>query len=243
MAPKRKNDGGRHYQSVARFARAVGVGVAHHITQRGVNRERVFFTEGDRRTYLDWLAEHAAHARLRILAYCLMSNHIHLIAVPDERQSLAVAIRRAHSRYSQYLNSRRRRCGHLWQNRFYSCALDEKHLGVALRYVELNPVRAHLVARPEDYEWSSAAAHLHGRQEMPLLDWEFFAQFGGAERWATLLAEPEELMEIRLLQRGTFTGRPVGDADFVSRLEHELGRPLALQRQPRSLLARIASAE
>ena len=226
---------------MARFPRAVGVGLAHHITQRGINRERVFFTDADRQTYLNWLAEYAAQARLRILAYCLMDNHIHLVAVPEEADSLAVALRRAHGRYSLYLNTRRRRTGHLWQNRFYSCALDEPHLGAALRYVERNPVRASLVIRPEEYEWSSAAAHLRGGGAPAFLDWEFHASFGGVERWSALLAEAEELMEIRRLQRATFTGRPVGDAAFVGKLEAALGRPLALRRAPRPLLALTAS--
>jgi putative transposase len=137
---------------MARFVRAVAVGVAHHITQRGIDRRRVFFSDADRRTYLECLATYAAQARMRILAYCLMQNHIHLVAIPDEPHSLAVALRRAHGRYALYLNARRQRVGHLWQNRFYSCALDERHFWVALRYVERNPVRANLVTRPEEYE-------------------------------------------------------------------------------------------
>src|SRR6478672_5005700 len=73
---------------MARFARAVAIGAAHHITQRGVDQQRVFFTDADRHTYLDCLQTYSAQARLRILAYCLMSNHIHLVAIPDEPQSL-----------------------------------------------------------------------------------------------------------------------------------------------------------
>ena len=105
---------------MARFSRAIAVGAAHHITQRGVDQQRVFFTDADRHTYLDCLQTYSAQARLRILAYCLMSNHIHLVAIPDEPQSLAMALRRTHGRYALYLNSRRHRVGHLWQNRFYS---------------------------------------------------------------------------------------------------------------------------
>jgi putative transposase len=178
------------YQQMARFARAVAVGCAHHITQRGIDRQRVFFTDADRRTYLDLLGAYARQARLRVLAYCLMDNHIHLLAVPDEPASLAVALRRAHGRYALYLNARRRRTGHLWQNRFYSCALDERHLWIALRYVERNPVRASLVTRAEKYEWSSAAAHLGLTPANELLDGAFHQQAGGAPRWAGLLAEP-----------------------------------------------------
>ncbi len=212
---------------MARFARAAAVGVAHHVTQRGIDRQRVFFTDSDRDTYLDCLQAYSEQARLRILSYCLMSNHVHLVVVPDEPASLAVALRRTHGRYALYLNARRRRVGHLWQNRFYSCALDERHVGVALRYCERNPVRAGLVERPEQYPWSSAAAHLGIGTLSPWLDWRFHAEAGGVSRWTSLLAEPEELVAIRALQRGTFTGRPVGSPEFVDRLEEELGRPLA----------------
>src|SRR6185312_8529253 len=186
---------------MARFARAVALGAAHHITQRGVDQQRVFFTDADRHTYLDCLQTYSAQARLRILAYCLMSNHIHLVAVPDEPQSLGIALRRTHGRYALYLNSRRHRVGHLWQNRFYSCALDEMHLWAALRYVERNPVRAQIVVRPEEYAWSSAAAHVGANAPPTLLDWQFYANSGGQERWIALLAEPEQLATIRALQR------------------------------------------
>jgi putative transposase len=141
-----------------RFARAVGIGLAHHITQRGLDRQQIFFGDKDRHTYLDCLVNYCDQARVRILAYCLMQNHIHVVAVPEEADSFAVALRRAHGRYALYLNASRGRTGHLWQNRFYSCALDEHHLRVALRYVERNPVRANIVERPEQHQWSSAAA-------------------------------------------------------------------------------------
>ena len=141
-----------------------------------------------------------------------------------------------HGRYALYLNSRRHRIGHLWQNRFYSWALDETHLWAALRYAERNLVRAQLVMRPEEYAWSSAAAHLGANAPSTLLDWQFYTTSGGRERWIALLAEPEELAAIRALQRGTFTGRPVGSPEFVARLEQELGRPLARRQgqRPRS---------
>jgi putative transposase len=216
---------------MARFARAVAVGVAHHITQRGIDCQRVFFTDADRQTYLECLRKYCRQARVGILAYCLMSNHIHLVAIPEEAESLAVALRRTHGRYALYLNARRDRCGHLWQNRFYSCALDEQHLWVALRYVERNPVRANLVRSAEEYRWSSAAVHAGvEEQKDSLLDLNFHANAGGSERWKGLLAEPEELMAIRALQRGTFTGRPVGSEAFVADLEQRLGRPLAVRR-------------
>jgi putative transposase len=209
-----------------RFARAIAVGFPHHVTQRGTDRECVFFTKSDREVYLDLLRSSARQASLRILAYCLMPNHIHLVAVPDEPDSLSVALRRAHGRYANYLNARRGRTGHLWQNRFYSCALDRDHLSVALRYVERNPVRAGLAERVEQYLWSSAPAHLTGRDPRNLLEMSFWQERGGAKDWRSLLATPEELLAVRLLQRATFTGRPVGSAGFVDQLEAQLERTL-----------------
>jgi putative transposase len=223
---------------MARFARAVAVGSAHHITQRGVDRQRVFHTDSDRRTYLGLLTVASAQAHLQVLAYCLMNNHVHLIAVPEEPTSMAVALRSTHGRYAAYLNARRARSGHLWQNRFFSCALGETHLRAALRYVERNPVRAQLARQPQDYPWSSAAAHL-GLCPMPaLLHPSLVMVFGGFEDWRALLAEPEELTAIRSLQRCTFSGRPFGNQSFVESLEQRLDRKLLPRQGARTDLHR-----
>ena len=240
---ERKSRVERHCYQMARFARAVVTGTPHHVTQRGIDQQRVFFTDADRHVYLDNLTRHCAQARARILAYCLMPNHVHLVLVPEEEDALAVAMRRTHSRYATYLNARRDRVGHLWQNRFFSCAMDDAHLWVALRYVERNPVRAHMVGRPEEYVWSSAAAHVGTNLAgSALLDWGFHKEAGGAERWRSLLAEPEEIEAVRRLQKATFSGRPVGDAEFIARLEKELGRSLAPKRGVRIGSVREASA-
>ena len=116
---------------MARIARAIAVGYAHHITQHGNNREAVFFVDEDRRVYLGLLQEQAQKYGLEVLAYCLMANHVHLVAIPDEQGSLARAIGATHLRYTQYVNRLHRRSGHLWQGRFHSCALDRRHLWLA----------------------------------------------------------------------------------------------------------------
>ena len=139
-------------------------GCAHHIVQRGNNRQDVFFVDDDRRVYLDLLAEQAARYGLAIEGYCLMSNHVHLVAVPQSEEALAQAVGRTHFRYTQYINRFRKRSGHLWQGRFYSCALDTRHFWTAMKYIELNPVRARLCRKPWRYAWSSAAAH---RRDQP----------------------------------------------------------------------------
>ncbi len=222
-----------------RFPRAIAIGFPHHVTQRGTDRQCVFFTNSDRDVYLDLLRTSAVQTNLRILAYCLMPNHIHLVTVPDAPDSLSVALRRTHGRYANYLNARRGRTGHLWQNRFYSCALDGAHLSVALRYVERNPVRAGLAERVEQYPWSSAAAHLTGLDPRNVLDMNFWLDRGAAENWRSLHATPEELLAVRLLQRATFTGRPVGSAGFIEQLEVQLERTL---RPHQGIRARAAAA-
>ncbi|UCD00360.1 MAG: transposase, partial [Phycisphaerales bacterium] len=131
-----------------RLARTVAVGFAHHITQRGNNRYDVFFVDDDRRVYLELLKEQADKYGLDLVGYCLMSNHVHLIAIPHAEDALAKAVGRTHFRYAQYINRFHRRSGHLWQGRFYSCALDKRHFWLAMKYVELNPVRAKLCRKP-----------------------------------------------------------------------------------------------
>ncbi len=202
-----------------RIARIVVPGVAHHVTQRGTDRQIVFYTRRDRQVYLGLLKEHSMRAGLTVLAYCLMPNHVHLVVVPNEEDTLAVALRRTHGRYAQYLNARRRRSGHLWQNRFFSCPLDHAHLWAALRYVERNPVRAGMVDRAEEYAWSSAHCHLTGHDRLRFLDMAFWADAGGAERWEALLATSEEQWEMRRLESATYAGKPLGTKEFCDHVE------------------------
>lgn len=147
-----------------------------------------------------------------------MSNHIHLVAVPYEAAGLAVVMQRVHGRYAQYLNARRGRRGHLWQNRFSSCALGPAHLWAALRYVEMNPVRAGLAPAPREYEWSSAEAHLSGQDPWRIADMRFWSEAGGAAAWRFLLAERENEAEAKALRRATYSGQPFGDEEFLNEI-------------------------
>lgn len=145
------------------------------MTQRGTNRQKVFFSVADRQLYLRLIRENMAEAGVSVLAYCLMTNHIHVIAVPRREDSLAVLLGRVNGRYAQAVNIHKGRTGHLWQARYYSCALAEERLWIALQYVENNPCRAGMVAQPADYRSSSAAAHLLGvRGRSRALDVDFF---------------------------------------------------------------------
>ncbi len=222
-----------------RLARIVVAGAPHHITQRGNNQQDVFFVEDDRRVYLQFLREYAERYRLRIHGYCLMTNHVHIIAVPAVEDALANAIGRTHFRYSQYINQFHKRSGHLWQGRFHSCALDDTHYGNALRYVEQNPVRARMVRKAWRYPWSSAAVHVGATKNDGLLDLALWEETqGDAARWREVLEHGVDEAFAEEFRRKTQTGRPLGGDSFLSKLEHQLGRrvralPVGRPRKPR----------
>jgi putative transposase len=157
------------------MARVIASGFPHHATHRGNRREPIFFEHGDQDIYCDLLAEHTGRYHVAVWAYCLMPNHVHLILVPNDENGLARAIGAAHHRYTHFINARGRWTGHLFQNRFGSLVMDDAHLVAGVRYVSLNPVRARLVARAEDWPWSSVRAHLKGEEDglvgvRPVLD-------------------------------------------------------------------------
>lgn len=209
-----------------RKSRCIEPEVAHHVTQRGVDKQNVFFSCGDRLTYLSLVEENLVSCGVRVLAWCLMSNHVHWVLIPEREDSLAILFRRVHGRYAQYLNARRSRTGHLWQNRFFSCALGSSHLWTALRYVEWNPIRAGLVEKADEYRWSSAAAHCSGpdHESGQVLDWSFWRQAGEADAWTSMIQAPEDIRVTRTLQECTYSGKPFGSDDFVQELETRFER-------------------
>lgn len=219
---------------MARLARIVVPGIPHHVTQRGNRREPVFFKADDYRAYLKLLASAAKKAETKILAYCLMPNHVHLILVPVNRDGLRATLADTHRRYTGRINTRNKWTGHLWQGRFGSVAMDEEHLASAIRYVSLNPVRARLVARAWEWEWSSVRAHLAGKSDRivdvtPVL--ERFPDF------AALLSAGEEEEKLQAIRKAETTGRPLGSGSWLEDMEALIGRALAPQKRgPKRLL-------
>ena len=208
-----------------RNARVVAPEIPYHVTQRGTNREPIFFTIGDRKLYLELVRQNQQEAGVRVLAFCLMTNHVHFLVVPEREDSLAVLFGRANGRYAQALNIRRGRCGHLWQARFHSCPMSPAHLEVGLRYVEANPCRAGIVDRPEHYRWSSAATHLTGGKDRSgVLDREFWQRAGGAAAWAELHGREENAAQLLALRKCTYAGRPFGSEAFVCEMEERFQR-------------------
>ncbi len=209
---------------MARIARLVIPNVPHHITQRGNRRQRVFFSDDDYICYISLMAEWCQKFSIEIWAYCLMPNHVHLIAVPSDQQSLQKGVAEAHRRYSRMVNFREEWRGHLWQGRFASYPMDDAHLLHAARYIELNPVRAGMVKRPEDYCFSSAKAHLTGKDDMLVKTLPLLQRIAS---WADFLGVPISADTQKKLQKHERTGRPLGSSEFITNLETITGRVLA----------------
>jgi putative transposase len=205
----------------------VALDTPHHVTQRGNGRQNVFFSDRDRAIYLDAFFDYASRYSLRVWGYCLMDNHVHFVVVPETERSLARAFGRAHADYARYANIVRRSCGHFWQARFYSCALDDRHAWKALAYVERNPVRAGLVGSAEEYAWSSAAAHCQEEDLDGWLDLEEWRRRFTGNRWREVLqiGVEEEALETRI-RESTRRGSPLGTEAFVEGVGRALNRDL-----------------
>lgn len=215
---------------MARMARVIVAGYPHYITQRGNREQKVFFGDGDYAAYVELMAQWCQQRGVAVWAYCLMQNHTHLIAVPRGEEGLRLAIGEAHRRYTRRINSKKGWRGHLWEGRFASFVPDHYYLLAAARYIERNPVAAGPAKRPEQWRWSSAAAHLAGRDDAlvkvaPLLK--------SVSNWRAFLGEPDPEDLAAQLHTHENTGRPLGKKAFVARLEKRVGRPLAPRRPGR----------
>ena len=209
-----------------RNARIVIPHIAHHITQRGNNKQDVFFVDDDREKFLYLLSEQSKRFGVIIEGFCLMTNHIHIIATPTRQESLAKALGRVNLLYSQYISYMHGRTGHLWQNRFYSCPLDTNHFFTALNYIEQNPVRAKMVRYPWTYRWSSAGFHIGQEDEFCLMDKKRWRQQSSSLDWKNILRRKLEKLDIDKLRIHCRTGRPLGTDKFISKLETVIGRRL-----------------
>ena len=208
---------------MARLARVVIPDLPYHVTQRGNGGQRVFFSDDDYAAYRDLLADAAREARVGVWAWCLMPNHVHLILCPADEDGLRRALARAHRAYAGRIHARRRRTGHFWQGRFGAVAMDEPHVVAAWRHVALNPVRARLVERAQDWRWSSARALL-GLEDDGLTD--IAPARARLARFADLLDADEDVEATERLRKGESVGRPIGSEDFLAMLEARTGRRL-----------------
>ena len=216
--------------TMPRLPRIVIPGIPHHVTQRGNRRQRTFFCEEDYATYIDLMAQSCRLFDVEVWAYCLMPNHVHLIAVPKETDGLAKAIGRGHEQYTRYINFKKKWRGYLWQGRFGSCPMDETHLIRSAVYIELNPTMGRLVADPKAWKWSSVHCHLK-RQESALCQPEALLQ--RIPDWESFLAEGLKDSAGKLLEKHVRTGRPLGSKAFVEELEKLTGLELVPKKPGR----------
>ena len=224
---------------MARLARLVVPDVPHHVTQRGNRRQPVFFSDEDYVAYRELVSAACVANGVRCLAWCLMPNHVHLILTPSNANGLRAALAEAHRRYSRRINFAHGWTGYLWQGRFASYPMEAAHLMTAVRYVELNPVRAGLVATAEDWRWSSARAHVTGRPD-GLTD---LAGLAGVHRnWRAMLSQGLEAGDLdegeaAAIEAHSRTGRPRGSDGFLAMLEAKTGRALRRRKPGRKATA------
>lgn len=201
--------------------------IPHYIAQWGNRGQQVFFVDDDYATYKSLLADGCRQAGVAVWAYCLMPGQVHLILQPADADGLRAALGETHRRYTRHVNIRENWHGYLWQGRFSSFPIDEDYLLACARYVELSPVREKHARRARDWRWSSMRAHLAGRddalvQVTPLLE--------RVDDWKAFLDETMQREEIEEIRRCESTGRPLGTARFIARVEKKLGRTLARQK-------------
>jgi len=208
---------------MARLARVVAPGYPHHIIQRGNRRQQAFFSEEDYRVYLDLMSEYCQRYLLKVWAYCLMPNHVHLIAVPQSEDGLRRGIGEAHRKYTRHVNFRMGWRGHLWQWRFLSYPMDEEYLLATARYVELNPVKAGMIDLADQYPWSSAKFHTSGGTNI-LAEKSCLEEM--VPDWRTYLSDGDDKRHAEKIKKAERTGRPVGCSRFVKELEKYLNRVL-----------------
>jgi putative transposase len=222
---------------MGRFNRVVAIDVPHHLTERGNGRRFVLEAEADRTVYLKLLRRELQplwRRPHRILPHV----YIHLIAVPHKADGLAQALKQTHGRYASYWNAIHQSNGHVWQGRYYSCPLDQSHLWEAMRYSELNPVRAGLVWEAELWPWSSAACHCAAKEHDDSLTLETWRKQWTPTTWREYLRAGETEARLAVIRQRTHTGRPLGTQEFIQDLEKMTQRRIALQKRgPREKIA------
>ncbi len=217
---------------MARIKRIVVPGYPHHVVQRGVRSMDIFFEEDDRAEYLHLLRQQGERFGVRFISYCLMTNHVHLIAIPDREESLARAIGEAHRQYTRMINFRDDVRGYLFQGRFSSCPIENgSYLLAAVRYVECNPVQGNMVRVPWEYPWSSASFHVGSTAYDPLVSRS--ALLSEIHDWKELLGGMPASGLTGEFQEKSRTGRPFGSEAFFEIVEQATGRDVRPKRPGR----------
>jgi len=220
---------------MARLPRYVLPGQPQHVIQRGNNRGVTFFAEEDYSFYRECLKEACDKHGCAVHAYVLMTNHVHLLLTPDNHYSIAKTMQSVGRRYVQYVNYTYRRTGTLWEGRYKATLIDsEQYLLTCSRYIELNPVRAGIVANPDDYAWSSYRAHAHGLSDSLIRDHPLYLALGDTnstrqEAYRALFKVQLDSATVNLIRESTNKAWALGNDRFREEIER------ALQRRARPL--------
>ncbi len=214
-----------------RIPRIVIKNIPYHITQKGNYNQKIFNSNGDRLYYLKLIKEYSRKYSLSIIAYCLMDNHVHFIAIPKKEDSMAKAFNVVNMKYAQYFNKRKKLTGHLFSDRFHSCMMDEQHTYIAIRYVEQNPVKAGLVNEAWEWKWSSATFHVSGQNTTGFL--EYTDLLPSAGEWKNELKNPGLKPATDKLEWCTQTGRPFAAFSVIKKLEKITKKNLRYRRAGR----------
>lgn len=215
---------------MARRSRLRISGVPQHVIQRGNNRQATFFAEKDYRFYLACLHEAACRHDCSIHAYVLMTNHVHLLATTNQPEAMSLVMRDLGRSYVQYVNVTYRRTGSLWEGRFKSSLVDTQRYFIACcRYIELNPVRAGVVNRPEDYRWSSHGFYALGRADTLLTAHDEYLVLGENDAarqraYRQLFCIQEDASGLEEIRHAVNRGWPVGSDHFKDQIERALKR-------------------
>lgn len=192
-------------------------GLPHHVIQRGLQGRLTFLIDQDYVTYLEIMTECSRRHGVEIWAYCLMPDHVHLIAIPKEKNSLSSCLRAAHGRYTRYINHRTCSRGQFWQGRYSSHLLDEQYLVACARYIEINPVKREYVDQPEDWPWSSAQAHIMNDDDFLVKVKPLLVRV--EKKWQDFLAETRPVKEADLFYLHEKSGHPLGSDAFIAMVE------------------------
>ena len=217
-----------------RIARVVGVGYPHHITQRGNYRQDIFEDDTDRDKYLNVLHTESKRYKLDILVYCLMTNHVHFIAVPERKDAMGKVFKYVNMKYSQYFNEKKGERGHFFQGRFFSSIMDENYTLKCARYIERNPARAKIVKRAWDWKWSSARVHCGMEENEQLAESMLFKYIGiGQNEWKEFISQEDDPKEVKRIKEETIKGRVIADIDFIRELGKKLKMTLEIKPKGR----------
>ncbi len=197
--------------------RTILAGLPHHVIQRGLHGRKTFLSNEDYGVYLEIMSDCTRRHGVEIWAYCLMPDHVHLIAIPNKKKSLSNCLRAAHGRYTKYINQRTNNSGQFWQGRYSSHLLDEQYLIACARYIEINPVKRDYVDQPEEWKWSSAIPHIMNSDDSlvhakPLLE-------RVNRDWKNFLGETRPEHEADLFYLHEKNGRPLGSEAFLDMVE------------------------